>query len=138
MTKEALAEKLNRREIGEEVLEGESDAWRADGLLVIFGASDDLAELRGLIDDEVGCYDGGEFLVHRGGVMSGNHECDCDHCGFKDKSAKCLKVEAVWCGEKPYSWTYKTEVPHAMFVIMEDGGMYCRGIVIDGKDLPTL
>lgn len=138
MTKEALAEKLNGREIGEEVLEGESDAWRADGLLVIFGASDDLVELRGVIHDEESCYDGGEFVVHRGGVLEGNHECDCAHCGFKDKAAKCVKVEAVWNGEKPYSWTYKTAVPHATFDIMEDGDKFCRGIVIDVKDLPAL
>lgn len=138
MTKEALAEKLNGREIGEEVLEGESDSWRTDGLLVIFGASDDLAELRGVIDDEVGCSNGGEMLVHQGGVFDSNHECECDHCGFKDKSARCVKVEAIWDGDEGYSWTYKTAVPHANFDIMEEGDKYCRGIVIDVKDLPKL
>jgi hypothetical protein len=37
-------------------------------------------------------------------------------------------IDAVWC-EGEYSWTYKTNIPHATFDIWEDGEKYCKGIV---------
>jgi len=138
MTKEALAEKLNGREYGNEITEAEAKQAKADGLLVIFGYSDDNAELRGVIDDEVGCYDGGAFLLHSGGVVTGRHVCDCEYCGFKAKESQCVKVEALFGREKPYTWTYRTSVPHATFNIMEDGKKFCRGIVIAANYLPKI
>jgi hypothetical protein len=44
------------------------------------------------------------------------------------------KIEAVWA-EDGYSWTYRTDIPHATFEITEDGEPYCRGIVFALADL---
>jgi len=44
-------------------------------------------------------------------------------------------VDALWAKEDGYSWTYRTDIPHATFEIVEDGEPYCRGIVIDVADL---
>jgi hypothetical protein len=66
---------------------------------------------------------------------------------FKECLSRCLNtslillekaatIEALWCKENGYSWTYKTAIPHAAFDIMEDKLKYCRGIVIALKDLP--
>ena len=102
MTKEQLAAKLNGREYGREITHEEADEARQSGLLVLFGASDDLVELRGKIDAE------GELL----------------------------HIDACWCKEKGGpSWTFETEAPHATFEIPEDGEVFCRGIVIDVKEL---
>jgi hypothetical protein len=46
----------------------------------------------------------------------------------------CKTIEAIW-GKDGYSWTYKTDIPHATFDIFEDGEKFCRGIVFDIKSL---
>jgi hypothetical protein len=33
------------------------------------------------------------------------------------------------------SWTFRTGIPHATFNILEDGDLFCRGIVVDLRDL---
>ncbi|MNW22346.1 hypothetical protein D3C71_2237660 [compost metagenome] len=45
----------------------------------------------------------------------------------RQKSAK--SIEALWCKEDGYSWTYKTEIPHATFEVADGDEPYCRGIV---------
>jgi len=137
MTKEQLAEKLNGREYGDEITAAEESQTKAAGLVVIFGASDDLCEFKGAISEEADCFNGGNIKIHAGGILH-SHECDCEHCGYKTIAAKCATIEAVWCETPDISWTYKTALPHATFEIMEDGGKYCRGIVIDVADLPKL
>jgi hypothetical protein len=111
MTKESLAEMLNDRPMGDEISEGEEILAEAAGLVVVFGGSDDLCEMRGAIHDELDCYDGGDTRIKR------------------------KKLEMLWCNEPPYSWTYRTTIPHATFDVLEDGKKYCRGIVFSLNEL---
>ena len=138
MTKEKLAKQLNGREIGDEITKQEEADAKAAGLVVIFGASDDLMEFRGAIYDEA--YPGEEGIVklHRGGILDSHDDCECKFCGYESKAEKCGSVQAQWCKEPDYSWTYKTKLPHATFEIVEDGGKYCRGIVVELNALPSL
>jgi len=138
MTKEQLAEKLNGREYGDELTKAEELEAKRAGLVVVFGYSDDNAEFRGAINDEIGCYDGGEFKVDQKGLLPEREQIDDDDTlkDYFSREKKAAIIEALWCKEKGYSWTYKTSVPHATFDIMEDGEKYCRGIVIAVKDLP--
>lgn len=138
MTKEQLAEQLNGREIGDEITKEECAAAKAAGLVVIFGASDDLMEFRGAIYDEEYPGQSGMVKLHRGGILESHDDCDCKHCGYESKAAKCASVVAEWCKEEGYSWTYQTVLPHAPFEIGEDGGKYCRGIVVELSALPSL
>lgn len=138
MTKESLAAELNGREYGDEMTEAEELEAKRAGLVVVFGYSDDNTEFRGAINDELGCYNGGEFKVDQKGVLPEREQIDDDEV-LKDyfkREENAVTIEALWCKEKHYSWTYKTSVTHATFDIMEDGGKYCRGIVINLKDLP--
>lgn len=139
MTKESLAEQLNGREYRDEITKDEEVQAKDAGLLVVFGYSDDNTEFRGAVNDELGAYEGGEYLLHHGGVLpkDEDHRCDCNYCGYEAKAERCLTLSAVW-QSGGYAWIYKTKVPHATFDIMEDGEKYCRGIVIDMKDLPPL
>ncbi|MFK0092863.1 hypothetical protein [Pseudomonas sp. NPDC090592] len=41
----------------------------------------------------------------------------------RQKSAK--PIEAHWCKEDGYSWTYKTDIPDATFDVVDDGEPYC-------------
>lgn len=82
-----------------------------NGLVVVFGASDDLCEIRGAEDDEIDCFDGGETTIAG------------------------AKVKINWCKDG-YSWTYDTDVPHECFDVYDtDGEKYCRGIVFSISDI---
>lgn len=130
MTKEQLAERLNGREYGSEISDEEAREARAAGLIVVFGASDDLTEFRGAIDDEAGAYDGADHILVDGKVFT-EPDCECEWAKAASTAAKerGRKIEALWCAEEGYSWTFKTDIPHASFDVMEDGETYCRGIV---------
>ena len=52
MTKEELAELLNGRQYREEITSDEEKIAYENGLIVIFGASDDLTIFKGIIDTE--------------------------------------------------------------------------------------
>jgi hypothetical protein len=142
LTKEMLAGLLDGREVGDEINHEEELSAASNGLLVIFGYSDDNVELRGAINDEIGCYHGGDLFLHRKGALDVAGAEDCVNCRKRmiSNKALCAKVELLWNKEKPYLWTYRihAKYPHATFDIMEDGEKFCRGIVIDVKDLPVL
>ena len=110
VTKEQLAERLNGRQYGREITREEEKLAKESGLVVVFGASDDLCEMRGAIDDEFGCYDGGEI------------ECE-EYPG---------KLLALWMPTGS-DWGYETDLPHADFNIYEDDMLYCVGMVVDLK-----
>lgn len=123
---EAAASRLNGCEYGQE---GSAQLWaemKTRGLVAVFGASDDLMEFRGAIDDEVSAYDGTTALVTADGLFE---PCG-DNCKFSAAAQKeAVEIDALWCAEDGVSWTYETDIPHATFNVMEDGEVYCRGIV---------
>ena len=133
MTKEQLAEQLDGCEIGEEVSKKLGSLAKENGLVVIFGASDDLMEFRGAIDDECGAYDGTIALIDSEGLLPEREQIEDDEIlerfFIRRKTAK--NVEALWCKEANYSWTFETDIPHASFDVMEEKEKYCRGIVIE-------
>ncbi len=132
MTKNELAAKLHGRSYGKEITTQEETEAKAAGLVVIFGYSDDNAELRGAVDDEIPCFEGGDIYITPDGVLSDHDDdCSCNFCGYDKAKAAALKIEAVW-DEEGYSWIYRTDAEHAVFdIIVEDGQKYCRGIVLE-------
>ena len=99
------------------------------GLVIVSGASDDLMEFDGAINDEGGCFDGGKVYFDRNGVSQDGSEL-----------ANC--IEALWCDNSALdekgnviTWAYKTDIPHETFMIYEDGEPYCRGIVFELSDV---
>lgn len=134
MTKEELAAKLNGREYGEEITDDEEAQAKAVGLVVVFGYSDDNAELRGAIHDEVGMYGGGEILIVDGELWDDDQCADsCAHAELANRAARVrgIRIEAEWGEVEGYSWTYETIVPHATFDVMEGDDKFCRGIVFE-------
>lgn len=145
MTKEEFAAKIDgnnyRNELTRE-LEGEADIH---GLIVIYGSSDDLMELRGALNEEIGAWDGGIakiYLTSNGDLRVVNEEDFYEFSSTLDGAGlpgvKSVEVEALWDPEElECSWLIKTELPHAAFDILEDGELYCRGIVLDVKDIKS-
>lgn len=137
MTKEELAKKLNGNEYGKEISKKlEAEAKKA-GLIVIFGASDDLVEFRGAIHNEIRAWQGRIFFLDKHGLLPDRDQIEDDKTleFFFQRRKTAKSVTAEWDSDEGYSWTFETDIPHAKFDIMEDGEKYCRGIIIDIKDL---
>ena len=136
LSKELLAGLLTGREYGKEMAKEEEMQAKTAGLIVIFGASDDLMEFRGFANDERGAPT--IALIDAKGLLPFREDIEHDDEALKDYFARAPKVRAVdalWAKEEGYSWTFRTSIPHATFEIVEGGEPYCRGIVIDVADL---
>lgn len=104
------------------------------GLVIVYGISDDIMAFGGAIEDEVGCFGGGTAYLTGQGLVK--NECDDDRCPyFSERLAEAVTIEALWCEGGNYSWTYRTEIPHETFEVVEDGLPYCRGIVFALADV---
>jgi hypothetical protein len=138
LTKESLAALLNGREYRQEISKDEEAQAKAAGLLVIFGASDDLLEFRGAFDDEIGAYEGTTARVTSSGVLPSWKDMDKDEERDVERyfALKRLArdVTAHW-DRDGFSWVITTELPHATFVVMEGDENYCRGIVLSIADI---
>ena len=152
MTKEELAGMLNGRPYGDEISKEEEKAAKENNLIVIFGASDDIVEFRGALCDEIDAYEGTDFIIAVPGteVATGEFFNDLPTYFKADELMPvCLneengegnvpnRISALWCPEDQdleCPWYIKTDLPHSSFHIMEDGGIFCRGIVINLSDL---
>lgn len=129
------AEKLDGREYGSELTEIEEKELEALGLVVVLGASDDLCEFRGAIDDEVGCFDGEDIYVNAEGLIANN--MDMFDNFVPENSPEFVLIKACWDCDG-YSWSYETDIPHESFDILDDGEPYCRGIIFSVDDMPKL
>lgn len=110
-------------------------AMKAAGLVAVYGASDDLMELEGAIRDEIDCYDGGTAYLTSAGLLQNDCENDdCPHFAKLKKTA--ATINALW-DSGGFSWRYETAIPHAKFIIKEDGENYCEGIVFALSDVRT-
>jgi len=134
MTKEELAEKLDGNEYGDIVPEYLHCAAKEEGLVIVYGASDDLVEFQGAIDDEVAAYNGGTVYLNRFGLLI--NRCKDDLCPyFKQIQDEAERIEAVWSDTGKPCWTFETTIPHETLRVMEGGEVFCIGIVFSMKDL---
>lgn len=137
ITSKQLAELLDAREYDNEITPEEEKLARDNNLVVVFGASDDLCEILGAIDDEVGCYNGGNFFINKNGVSDITEEDEevLNKYGVLDQIKDQNRgITAIW-DQDGYSWTYKTDIPHETFEIVDNGNKYCRGIVFSLEDI---
>jgi len=140
MNAKELAMLLTGREYCQEIDRTEEHQAKAAGLVVAFGASDDLLELRGAIHDETYPSDGIGARVDAKGIVPTFQTAyddgeDSLRDYFKRENGGAI-IRATWEGEDGYSWIISTDVPHETFEIVEDGEPYCRGIVFALADLP--
>jgi len=110
MNAKEWAEKLNGREYRCETTYQEDEQMKQDGIVAVFGASDDLCELRGAVDEEYDCFGGSEICIES------------------------MKIRIVWHDEGYPCWTFETDIPHETFDIYEDGELYCKGIIFNLSD----
>jgi hypothetical protein len=110
---------------------------KESGLLIVYGASDDLMEFDGVFSEELGapC----TALVHKRGALADSHDdCECKFCAFEAMRNKFAKITSHWCNGE-IAWTFSAEVAvFDEFDVVEDGEVYCRGLVIDVAELPDV
>lgn len=136
--RDEFAARLNGRKYGDEMSRAEDQEARRARLLVVFGASDDLTELRGIIHDEAGAYLGAEHKVIQddGQWAVANDDSDCEKCNKRIQKMPGVFIKAEWAPEDAeLSWRIKANVPHATFMIAEEGEPFCQGVVIDEADM---
>ena len=140
MTKEELAAWLDGFEYPLAIPDYLEKGARAAGLVIVWGHSNDLMEFSGAIYDEVGAWEGTTVKVDVLGVLPEWESFRTDHneeeafARYFERRPKTKGITAIW-DKEGYSWTYRTEIPHATFDVMEDGEKYCRGIVFSFSDL---
>lgn len=134
MTPAEAASKLDGNEYGKEGSRELFKEMKDAGLVAVFGASDDLMEFRGAIHEEVGAYNGGTAYLMPDGLLV--NDCDDDKCPhFARLQEKAVPIGAEFDVDG-FTWIYDTEIPHATFVIKEDGDNYCEGIVFALANVP--
>ena len=132
MTLKKFAQMLDGREYGYlQFTSEEIQIAKANGFVIVCGASDDLMEFEGAIRDEGGCFEGGEVFFNKTGVVFPEDD---------ERPDDCSQITALWCAEKdengtPATWAYQTDIPHETFKIWEDGELYCIGIVFSIADV---
>ena len=133
MITQEIANILDGSEIGAETTEQDEQYAKKNGVVIVFGASDDLMEFRGAIDDDIGCYGGGKAYFDKNGLIV--NECGNEDCPyFREKLLRAKVITAIWDSDG-YSWIFTTDIPHETFEILEGGMKYCRGIVLSMEDL---
>ncbi|WP_130905353.1 hypothetical protein [Pseudomonas sp. Sample_22] len=141
MTKEQLAAELNgiQYPAHRAITKDQIAAAKAAGLVIVFGASDDLMEFEGAIRDEFGCYNGGTAWVDANGLLDRSQIDDGDDdaiADFVQRRTTAESIQAIW-DQDGFSWIYETNIPHATFNVMDSEDSYCRGIVFAVVDLKS-
>ena len=113
---------------------------KKNNLVIAFGASDDLLEFRGAINEELGAYEGTlAYILNGNAVQEG--EFDDDFIILQKYNVLAEKplttVESIWQPEGlNASWIIKVNgFESAPFDVMEDGKLYCRGAVFLVKSI---
>jgi hypothetical protein len=138
MTTKELAKILNNSQYRMYVSPEIKQEAENSGLVIVYGQSDDLMEFRGAIDEELGAYGGTTELIDKEGLL-----IEYEYDKFEDdellryltRKKTAQTIEALWCKEDKLSWTFKTEIPHETFMILDEGEPYCRGIVFALDDV---
>lgn len=140
--KEDFATILNGREYGNEMSIDEEFIARDNELLVCFCSSDDLLIFKGIFNDETGSTAYIMSDIKTGGIKLAEDDATQrleeirEFTGFRLNLQR-IKMVRQWYIDGTEGFCIKTTLPHATFDIMEDGELYCRGIVIEKADIET-
>jgi hypothetical protein len=109
---------------------------KANGIVIVIGANDDLVQLCGALNDEL-C--ASEFKISPYGVVPDFNDLlsRSDRDGLRSFFAfeyTSMPIKPIY-GQNHKAWQYETPIVHDQFDIMEDGNIYCTGIVFRLADV---
>ena len=116
---------------------------KEDGIVIVFGSSDDLLEFRGVVNDENNVYGIDVTLIDKEGVLPiDENGCITDFDNLTNiqdcaslvkRFEKSVAVTSYWQpdDDSNASWAYSVpeHIEWEPFNVMEDGELYCVGIV---------
>lgn len=132
---EEVAAKLDYVQYGNEDACIDDAELKEKGIVVAYGAGDDIFVLRGAIDDEWSAYGGGEWMWFRGTLVSEDDMQDInasiESCGSRPFSfIDGISLEFAPSEIPDLTWLVSASVPiKASFRIMEDEEAFCIGEV---------
>jgi len=137
LTKEQLAEMLNGRVQGHELTPEECEVAKENGLVVVYGYSDDGMVFNGAISGQVDCWQGGVAYLDEKGLKDAT---TADGRSKTIRTVRSGKMERAFDGMP--CWSYETDIPHVIFRVYEygiddgdvrdiDDDVWCEGIVFD-------
>lgn len=140
MTKEQLAQRLDGTDYDIGIPKKAVDAAIENGLVIVYGLSDDLIEFDGAIHDEANVCDGDIVKFDCEGVIPQWDTLEKEiEQEVRDyfKRVDNTEVSEILVKEShgKYFWSYDTDIPHATFEILEDGEPHCLGIIFNINDL---
>ncbi|CUJ50409.1 Uncharacterised protein [Achromobacter sp. 2789STDY5608633] len=136
LTAAELASRLHNREYRNELSRDEEREAKNAGLLIVFGASDDLVEFRGAFHDETGAAGSATVRFHRAGILPDWDSLDKSEedavLDYFELEQSANQITAHW-DKAGYSWFIEPGMglAYAAFDVVEDGERFCRGVVID-------
>lgn len=112
-----------------------------NGIVIVYGWSDDILEFDGAMHDEVYVSGGDVVKFDRKGVIpewddvydEGIEEVRRYLERIDEQNLSEIKVMPE--GQEGYFWAYETDIPHSTFEVLEDGERFCKGIVFDLNDV---
>ena len=139
-----LRAELHGCQYGREVIAEQEDFAKANGLVVVFGYSDDGVQLRGAISDDVGAYDGTTLRITPLGLLpdwetfieTGPSEAEFQEY-FAKKAAGVATIQAIFSpADKPdYTWAFESAIPHLMFLVREGEEPFGEGLIFALADV---
>ena len=90
MINKEIAEMIDGMEYGYEIRWDIIKYAKENGVVIIFGASDDLMEFRGAIHDEVGGFEGATVWIDQDGILQ--NECDNADCPYFNRKVSEVKT----------------------------------------------
>lgn len=137
---QALASRLDGRQYTREITAAECLSAQQAGLVIVFGAGDDLLEFRGAILDELcGAIDGTRVYVIGDRVLcQEKFEAEKRVLERHGHNIKAIEVEAVWCPQDlNASWLIKAPNSHP-FNIYDGSELYCQGVIFAIQEEPQI
>lgn len=121
MVKE-IAERLDGMQYGDRIPKDIEELAKENNIVIVYGYSDDLIELRGAIDDEIDAWGGGNVYIHNSKLME---VCDVDCIYYQEARAKARKVTGTFKSH----WTFDSDFEYEAFTVYEDLELQCIGMV---------
>jgi hypothetical protein len=129
-----LVRELDGMEYGTRINKEILDNAKQNGLVIVYGASDDIMVFDGAIYDSVSVFEGGYAYLSESPKINGllQNKCDNPDCPYyMEKLRNVVYIEAIWNDNGSPCWYYKTKIPHETFNVYENDSLYCQGIVFD-------
>lgn len=150
MTPSELAVKLNGIEFPVNISTDLINEAKQSGLVIVYmdNYDEEVIVFKGAIEDAIDCYLDAIIYVHPGGLLpllqsivdyytsdEDEPELEAELQKYLDNKKKSSAITAKWNNDGLQYWTFETTISHAEFAVVDDGNVYCFGIVFRLADV---